>query len=361
MNNIHIKALSINNYRGLKNIQLNNFTTINVITGNNNSGKTSVMELISVIDNPLSLASWVSNLRTHSEFQNISYYEGFIDLFDSQNKEFSYSVIDNENRIHLVKGKIGFLHEQISVAKANKLTRIRKFRNEDKIVDANVLNFSMQYNENVKNYQIYDFQELLDLREDKSEETKKILQPVIYVSPVVHAQNLIFLDEILNNPLLYQEMLDVLKVFDSDIISINYTRNEIHSYYVLLSKKFNKALPLNVYGDGMKKAILLMSAVIAAKGGILLIDEFETAIHTSAMEKVYGWILKTCKKLDVQLFLTTHSKEALDKVLLLSEDEELKGDISLFTLFNIDNKNLVRKLDAEKAIEAEKKFGQELR
>ena len=74
MNNIHIKALSINNYRGLKNIQLNNFTTINVITGNNNSGKTSVMELISVIDNPLSLASWVSNLRTHSEFQNISYY-----------------------------------------------------------------------------------------------------------------------------------------------------------------------------------------------------------------------------------------------------------------------------------------------
>ena len=32
----------------------------------------------------------------------------------------------------------------------------------------------------------------------------------------------------------------------------------------------------------MKKAILLMSAVIAAKDGILLLDEFETAIHTSA-------------------------------------------------------------------------------
>lgn len=72
---------------------------------------------------------------------------------------------------------------------------------------------------------------------------------------------------------------------------------------------------MNVYGDGMKKAILLMSAVIKAKGGILLLDEFETAIHTSAMEKTFQWILETCQKLHVQLFLTSHSKEAIDMVL----------------------------------------------
>lgn len=34
-----------------------------------------------------------------------------------------------------------------------------------------------------------------------------------------------------------------------------------------------------------KKAILLISAVVSAKNGILLLDEFETAIHTSAMIK----------------------------------------------------------------------------
>lgn len=47
----------------------------------------------------------------------------------------------------------------------------------------------------------------------------------------------------------------------------------------------------------MKKAILLMSAVIRAKDGVLLLDEFETAIHTSAMEKTFKWILQTCKKI----------------------------------------------------------------
>ena len=58
----------------------------------------------------------------------------------------------------------------------------------------------------------------------------------------------------------------------------------------------------------MKKAILLISAVVNAKNGILLLDEFETAIHTTAMNKVFSWILKSCLKLNVQLFLTSHSK-----------------------------------------------------
>ena len=134
-----------------------------------------------------------------------------------------------------------------------------------------------------------------------------------------------------------------------------------NEYCGILSKKFKNALPLNMYGDGLKKVILLMSAVVVAKNGILLIDEFETAIHTSAMTKIYGWILKTCKKLNVQLFLTTHSKEALQKVLELNSDSELKDDITLFTLYKKNGKNIARKLSAERAIEADQNFNQELR
>ena len=37
-----------------------------------------------------------------------------------------------------------------------------------------------------------------------------------------------------------------------------------------------------------------MSAVLKAQNGILLLDEFETAIHTSAMDRTFRWILETC-------------------------------------------------------------------
>ena len=100
------------------------------------------------------------------------------------------------------------------------------------------------------------------------------------------------------------------------IMSINYDNSEENGrrrgVYKILSKSHKKALPLNVYGDGMKKAVLLMSAVIAAEDGVLLIDEFETAIHTSAMENTFRWILETCRKLNMQVFVTSHSKEAIE-------------------------------------------------
>ena len=106
----------------------------------------------------------------------------------------------------------------------------------------------------------------------------------------------------------------------------------------------------------MKKAILLISAVVSAKNGILLLDEFETAIHTSAMNKVFAWILKTCLKLNVQLFLTSHSKEAIEKVLSCSEKLQSHN-----TLYKKENKIVARELSAKKALEASEEFGLELR
>lgn len=160
---------------------------------------------------------------------------------------------------------------------------------------------------------------------------------------------------------MYEEMLMVLKEYDSDIISINYD-NESNGpvgrgVYKILSKAHKKALPLNVYGDGMKKAILLMSAVIQAKDGILLLDEFETAIHTSAMNKTFKWILETCKRLNVQVLMTSHSKEAIDKVLKCAPS--LMDDMAVYTMYKEADSVSVRRLEARKAIEAQDEMGLE--
>lgn len=163
-------------------------------------------------------------------------------------------------------------------------------------------------------------------------------------------------------PEMYEQMLQVLKEYDEDIISINYDDNERRigkGTYKILSKSNKKALPLNVYGDGMKKAILLMSAVIAAKDGILLLDEFKTAIHTSAMNKTFKWIIESCKKLNVQVFMTSHSKEAIDKVLKCST--ECIDDMAVYTLYKDSEGTSVRRLDGKMAIEVQDEMGLELR
>ena len=136
-------------------------------------------------------------------------------------------------------------------------------------------------------------------------------------------------------------------------------RSTFQTEYMVLTRNHAKALPLTAYGDGMKKAMLLLSAVVRAKDGILLLDEFETAIHTSAMDSVFSWLLKSVIKLNVQVFLTSHSKEAIEKVLQC--DDELKPYINLYTLYNFEEKNYVRRLSCEEAIDAKDNLGLELR
>ena len=101
---------------------------------------------------------------------------------------------------------------------------------------------------------------------EEVKEDKNFVEKIVYVSPIRHAEGNLYLSQILAYPEMYEQMLQVLKEYDEDIISINYDDNERRigkGTYKILSKSNKKALPLNVYGDGMKKAILLMSAVIA--------------------------------------------------------------------------------------------------
>ncbi len=366
MSNIHISALNIETYRGINNLKLEGFTGVNIFTGDNNCGKTSIMELLNTLIDPTQAQIWQSLIRRPFGLgRNISYYEGFIDLFDKSSIEepkIKYSIIDSEHKEHDVSAFYEIKQESVATSTVNQKAKV-KFSTEEKRIIANRLYLTFNYNSQFSNtYKIFEFEDTQDWLLG-GEKHSLFYKPVIYVSPTAHGKNSVYLKDVLNDSELYPEMLNVLQDFDSDIISINQYSSPLSSneYCGILTKKFKNALPLNMYGDGMKKAILLMSAVVVARGGVLLIDEFETAIHTSAMTKIFSWILKTCKKLDVQLFMTTHSKEALQKVLTLNSEQELKDDITLFTLYKKGEKNIARRLSAERAIEADEQFNQELR
>ena len=42
----HIRQIDIEAYRGIQDLSLRNLNSINILTGNNNSGKTMVMQLM---------------------------------------------------------------------------------------------------------------------------------------------------------------------------------------------------------------------------------------------------------------------------------------------------------------------------
>ena len=366
----HISDIYIRSFRGISNLELKDIKLINILTGDNNGGKTSVLEVIQSIKNPFDFRTWRSLIRRGeriSVIRGMSYYEGFYDLFDINKEEkiIEYDVCLINGQKYNVKVIAERVEEEIMEKDLVKLQGDYNAMDEDSLQD-NFLNVSKL---NLKTF--LDGTEMMEdsLYEgqiryipEEVKEDKNFVEKIVYVSPIRHAEGNLYLSQILAYPEMYEQMLQVLKEYDEDIISINYDDNERRigkGTYKILSKSNKKALPLNAYGDGMKKAILLMSAVIAAKDGILLLDEFETAIHTSAMNKTFKWIIESCKKLNVQVFMTSHSKEAIDKVLKCSP--ECIDDMAVYTLYKDSEGTSVRRLAGKMAIEAQDEMGLELR
>jgi AAA15 family ATPase/GTPase len=118
-------------------------------------------------------------------------------------------------------------------------------------------------------------------------------------------------------------------------------------------------MPISTYGDGLKKVLLLAVSIMRAKGGILLIDEIETAIHVSGLKDIFAWFAEACKRFKVQVFATTHSLEVIDAMLGCVKDND--DPLRIITLKKQDQKTLSRTLTGEEALDSREKFDMELR
>lgn len=361
-----ISKINIKSYRGINSLELRDLRQINILTGDNNSGKTSVLEVINTFGQPDVFRSWVAASRESRIVGGISLYESMNDFFNvncSEKKvEYIIEIQNERTKVELLaKDSETQITKKAYYYKLGYATFPEEETDVEELMIVPETSLEIRVNDQRKDtMDICEGQRRMPSVQMNPEE--KYSRSVIYIMPFAHTGARFFLNDILNNPELYQEMLEILKEFDPGIISINYDDGgspRRGGHYKILSKENNRALPLDMYGDGMKKALLLMSAVVKAQNGILLLDEFETAIHTSAMERVFKWILETCCKLNVQVFLTSHSEEAINKVLKCSE--KLQKDMAVYTLYKDEEGNSVRRLDAKKAMDAKENMGLELR
>lgn len=361
----HLQQFIIRAFKGIHGLKLDNLNCINLLTGDNNSGKTSVLELLSTVDNPQNTGAWVlcSRMDNYRVGKRL-YFNGFYNMFsiDDDTKIIAYDFLDKDRVKNTVELTAEFEETQLlerEMYRLNGFLRTGSTKNEDEIIDTRCMHLSTFINgEKVNEDIIFDFQTKVSKFVSKTPHFVR----TNYVSPVSHANGTLNLDHILSDSKLYDEMLNILKAFDENITNINAIKSESNPYsteYMVLTKDHVKALPLTAYGDGMKKAVLLLSSIVEARNGILLLDEFETAIHTSAMNSIFSWLLKSALELNVQVFLTSHSKEAIEKVLQCSK--ELQPYINLYTLYNYEGKNYVRMMDCQEAINAKDNLGLELR
>lgn len=71
-------------------------------------------------------------------------------------------------------------------------------------------------------------------------------------------------------------------------------------------------LPLQLMGDGLCRWLILVDAFLRATDGMVLIDEIENGIYHAIMPEIWSSVALLARKYNVQVFATTHSAECIE-------------------------------------------------
>jgi hypothetical protein len=92
-------------------------------------------------------------------------------------------------------------------------------------------------------------------------------------------------------------------------------------------------VPLSFFGDGFKRLAFLGCGLAASAAGVFLVDEIEGGLHYSVMQSLWKFLVSTARKLDVQVFAATHSKDVLAGLADLQQHQpDLAADVSVHRL-----------------------------
>lgn len=73
-----------------------------------------------------------------------------------------------------------------------------------------------------------------------------------------------------------------------------------------------------------------------------MVDEIDNGLHYSVMPKLWNVILQTCKKLNTQMFVSTHSIDMVKALVsAMSEIDVQDNDVSAFKLMKKSDDELV--------------------
>ena len=342
-----INSIEINQFRGIQKLTVSDFSDINLIVGDNNSGKTAFLETIQLLfaKSQLSSIGNIINQRTVLKPNNNSFYISFIRMFNAeQNKEQLEFAIYADSDKGPLEFELRGNERSISGEDALQLSKMStkqkaEYKKWSNLIPeiAKIFTGSIITQTGNKTVEKEICCTSLDDRITGPIEKKE----VHYISSFGHLRYDL-LQNVVAKPEYKKLIIDILRQFDDSIVDICYTKTHDGMYLETIITEKGRHMPFSVYGDGIKKILYILNKLFDATDSILLIDEIETGLHKKYYDTLFPVVFALASKMNIQLFITTHSIEAIDAILRYGnyENNNSKNDsIRVITLKKVDLDN----------------------
>ena len=325
-----IKSIRIKNYRGIKDLEIDNFKKYNFFIGDNGSKKTTILESLGIGVSLLDFDRILKNARNRKmkiKKENISSL--FFNSDTTNVIDFILETTDNvkvETTVSIDKTLSmfqDFSSSEINNDFSNYLYTIKKRIKEDKL-KTNIYvkeNSQIIYKDSKMDKIPLSFQNFLE----------KYNISIEISDNLKNSSDTIFqIDRIIKNRK-KEELLKYLQIIDKDIKEIYINDEEIF----VEKETLKEFIPISSIGDGMVLTLdIITSLILIDDFRVILIDEIERGIYYKNYRKLSEIIIELCKNNpNIQLFITTHSKEFLEAFNEALVETE-KDNFSLFSLRN---------------------------
>lgn len=330
-----IENLTVENYRSFQNYSMNNLKRVNLLTGLNNSGKTSLLEAVEI-------------LAAAGETRH---------LLDISARREEYIVKDDSEQLLLGDPRAFFYHRTL---KSPIKIGTTKWNVELKVDRPEIE--SVGYNEGevllVERNGIPFTSPRIHIPtrlkggfngDDRRASWGGVISHFERFCPVLYlGTNKIGFTKIAS---LWDELTkegseelaqDALRLLDGRVSRIEFISTERRIYIGLNGKR--QLAPIGSHGEGMQRMFGIALMLASVKGGILLVDEIDTGLHYSVLADMWKLVIGTAIKNDIQVFATTHSLDCLRGLNEACQaNPEYASEISLQTI----KRNLNQSVDTD--------------
>ncbi|MBE5228336.1 MAG: AAA family ATPase [Microcystis aeruginosa PMC 728.11] len=353
-----LQSLKIEGFRGFQNFEMTNLGQINLLVGKNNSGKTSILEAIQFLYVQNNLDIFLETISYRGEFAWLeNKLAGRTKVFEICHLFPGHEILPSQEII--IIGSRESHQESVTISVKSIPIQLSPFSdknddlNNDNIFDDeewNKLLLSIRWSQSQKPIEL----ELLANGTLARDSTRRMasLSRISHKIGIDNKIELKFLtpfsltssdmaalfDNIVLSPLedLIIESLKIIEPKIERIASIGSgkysTSNNlgVRGGFLIKIKNHDQPIPIGSLGDGFWRMLGLVLAMVNLENGILLVDEIDSGLHFTVMTDMWKVVWETAKKLNIQVFATTHSRDCWQSLgELITEEKITDNEITI--------------------------------
>lgn len=288
----HFGHIRVKQYRRLAGLDMSNLARVNLIAGINNSGKTSLLEAIYLLARQNDLDGLLEVMRRRGKVAT-----------DQLDPEWMLEQLGSEKLC--IEGTFDQLPSAVE---------IRQLAEEDALIDRTRYLGSIEIESKFGTIKLASLNRIYKGQDRETHaDSLRMLCPVIFSSPF-------FLNEPHHYTGFYHKSVqskalpDIFAFLRANLLPTleDIRLTDERQRFLVVDSQFTTGVDLSSYGEGLQRMFLLSLLFASAQHGVVLIDEFENALHYRLIGPFSRFVHQLAQKFNVQVFITSHSKECID-------------------------------------------------